>query len=43
MKQPDQEMSSYSCGEITSAGEFNFVSPAYPVSVGQVHVESVPY
>jgi len=29
-----KEMSSYTCGDITSAGEFNFVSPAYPVSVG---------
>lgn len=27
-------MSSFTCGETTSAMEFNFVSPAYPVSVG---------
>ena len=29
-----KEMSSYSCGETTSAGEFNFISPGFPVSVG---------
>merc|ERR1711973_326253 len=30
----EKEMSSFTCGDTTSSGEFNFVSPAYPVSVG---------
>ena len=29
-----QDMSAFTCGESTSASEFHFVSPAYPVSVG---------
>merc|ERR1712223_1849612 len=29
-----QDMSAFSCGDTTSASQFYFVSPAYPVSVG---------
>ena len=28
------ELSSYTCGDLTMAREFNFVSPGFPVSIG---------
>jgi len=34
MLSSERDLATFSCGETTSASEFNFVSPAYPVSVG---------
>jgi hypothetical protein len=34
MLSSERDLATHSCGDTTSASEFNFVSPAYPVSVG---------
>jgi len=35
MPSSERDLATHSCGDSTSASEFNFVSPAYPVSVGK--------
>ena len=35
-----QDMSAFSCGDTTSASQFYFVSPAYPVSIILVKIKT---